>query len=73
MTPMKRCNKCVADVDAHWPTIGGFWELHTFKGVADVHMVYLIALVRRAGHCLNIYKARTACGIRFETEVDSSD
>jgi hypothetical protein len=39
----------------------------------EAHLIKLGAHVRNVGNCLNIHEAETACGLKYQTEVDSSD
>lgn len=74
--PIEKCSECVVKSKN---ATAGFWTVETlipkFGTVhkAEVHHVRLGAFLRQIGMCRNIYKATTACGIEFESEVDSSD
>lgn len=57
----------------------GWWSIETMKprlgqtAVTQQHFIRLGRELRTIGHCLALCEAETACGLKFKTEVDSSD
>lgn len=77
---MKDCAECKVK-ESKVKELGGcwWWSVETMKpkfgreALTQTHLIRLGKELRTTGRCLTLYDAETACGLKFQTEVDSSD